>query len=175
MLLALGGLVGLAALGRRIDLRLLLDPASWWIDAGLGVVAGAGLLLVWLLVRRLFAAARRLEETLGRLLGPVRRDERVALALISAVAEEVAFRGALQGAIGLVPAAVIFALLHVGPGAPFRIWSAYALAGGLAFGWLAAAREGALLAPIVGHLVVNVVQLRRLGGRHPGDTAGQPL
>jgi membrane protease YdiL (CAAX protease family) len=122
-------------------------------------------------VRRLFGAARRLEETLDRLLGPVRPEELVALALISAIAEEVAFRGALQAAVGPVWAALIFALLHVGPGAPFRIWSAYALAGGLAFGWLAEAR-GALLAPILGHLVVNLVQLRRLGGRRAGDTAG---
>ena len=171
LLLALGGLVGLAALGRRIEPRLLVDPATWWLDVGLGLGAGVALLLLWLVVRRLFGAARRLEETLDRLLGPVRREELVALAVISAVAEEVAFRGALQGAIGWQWAAVVFALLHVGPGAPFRLWTAYALAGGLVFGWLAEER-GALLAPILGHLVVNLVQLRRLGGRRPGDTAG---
>ena len=171
LLLALVGLVGLAALGQRIEPRLLVDPASWWIDVALGVGAGGVLLALWLVVRRFVAAASRLEETLARLLGPVRRDELVALALISAVAEEVAFRGALQGAIGVVPAAVVFALLHVGPGAPFRLWSAYALAGGLVFGALAAER-GALLAPILGHLVVNLVQLGRIGGARAGDTAG---
>jgi hypothetical protein len=172
LFLALGGLVGLAAQGRRIDLELLVVPASWWLDVGLGVGAGVALLALWLVVRRASAAARKLEEILARLLGPVGREEVLALAVISAVAEEVAFRGALQGAVGWVPAAVVFALLHLGPGAPFRLWSGYALAGGLAFGWLADHRQ-ALAAPILGHLLVNLVQLRRLGGRSAGDTAGR--
>jgi membrane protease YdiL (CAAX protease family) len=171
LVLALGGLVGLAAQGQRIGPRLLVDPASWWLDVAWGIGCGAALLGLWLIARRYLAAARSLEETLARLLGPLGREEIVALALISAVAEEVAFRGALQGAIGLVPTAIVFALLHVGPGAPFRLWSGYALLGGLAFGALAAQRQ-ALAAPILGHLIVNLIQLRRLVGSRAGDTAG---
>jgi membrane protease YdiL (CAAX protease family) len=174
LVLAVGGLVGLAAEGKRIDLALFVEPSRWWLDAGLGLAAGALLLALWLVARRLTPAAAELEETLARLLGPVGREELVALALISAVAEEVAFRGALQGAIGFVGAAVVFALLHFGPGAPFRLWSAYALAGGLVFGAVTRQR-GTLLAAILAHLVVNLVQLHRITALPIDDTAGLPL
>jgi len=171
LVLAVGGLVGMAALGKPIGLRLLVDPASWWLDLGLGLGSGLLLLALWLVVRRFAPSARRLEETLARLLGRLGGDEVVALALISAVGEELAFRGALQAAIGLVPAALLFALLHFGPGRPFRLWSAYALVGGLAFGLLVAERQ-ALGAAIVGHLIVNLIQLRRLVEVRAADSAG---
>jgi membrane protease YdiL (CAAX protease family) len=171
LVLASGGLVGLAAQGRRLEWRLLVDPASWWIDLVLGVVSGLGLLGLWVAARRALAPARRLEETLARLLGPLSGAEVLSLALISAVAEEIAFRGALQHAAGWLPAAAVFALLHLGPGAPFRTWSLFALAGGLAFGGIVAWRE-ALAGPILGHLLVNLVQLRRLAELRGDDTAG---
>ncbi len=164
LVLALAGLAGLAAQGTRIELTLFVDPGGVGLDLALGVGAGALLLLLWRLAVWRSAAARRLEARLGELLGPIRRDELVALALISALAEEVAFRGALQGAIGYLPAALLFALLHVGPGAEFRLWTLFALAGGLVFGLLALER-GALAAAIVAHLVVNLVQLDRIARR----------
>jgi len=174
LFMALAGLVGLAAEGRIVGVRLFVDPASWWIDVGLGLGVGLALLGLWLAVRHFVPAASALEEILARLLGPLGREELFALALISALAEEVAFRGALQGAIGVVGAALVFALLHLGPGAPFRLWSGYALAGGLAFG--AVTRErGGLLAAILAHLLVNLVQLRRIGAMPHDDTAGLPL
>lgn len=171
LVLALGGLVGLAAQGERISLRLLVDPASWWLDLAWGVGTGAALLGGWLLARRFLAPARELETIMARLLGPTTREEIVALATISAIAEEVAFRGALQHAIGWVGAAALFALLHIGPRAPFLLWSLFALVGGLAFGWAMELRQ-ALLGPIVGHLLVNLVQLRRLSDLRGDDTAG---
>lgn len=171
LVLALGGLVGLAAQGQPIAWRLLVDPASWWLDLAWGAGAGAALLLAWLAARRVLAPARELEAIMARLLGPTTREEIVALAAISAIAEEVAFRGALQHAIGWVGAAALFAVLHIGPRAPFLLWSAFALAGGLAFGAVMNERQ-ALLGPIVGHLLVNLVQLRRLADLRGGDTAG---
>jgi len=39
------------------------------------------------------------------------------------------------------------------------------------FGWMAELRQ-ALLGPIVGHLVVNLVQLHRLAGTRRDDTVG---
>ena len=86
----------------------------------------------------------------------------MSLALISAVAEELFFRGALQGAIGFLPAAVLFALMHAGPGKGFRIWTLFALAGGLALGALVALR-GPLGGAIVAHLMVNGSQPRAPG------------
>jgi len=170
LVLALGGLVGLAAQGERIAPRLFVDPASWWLDLAWGLGSGALLLGGWLAARRWLAPARELEVVMARLLGRTEQQEIIALALISAIAEEVAFRGALQHAVGWVAAAVIFALLHIGPRAPFALWSLFALAGGLAFGWIMEARQ-ALAGPIVGHLMVNLVQLRRLADVRGEDTA----
>jgi membrane protease YdiL (CAAX protease family) len=171
LVLALGGLVGLAAQGERIEWRLLVDPASWWLDLAAGMASGSALLAGWLVARRFLAPARELEQVMARLLGRTTRHEVVALATISALAEEVAFRGALQHAIGWLGAAALFALLHIGPRAPFLLWSLFALAGGLAFGWIMELRQ-ALLGPIVGHLIVNLVQLRRLADARGDDTVG---
>jgi membrane protease YdiL (CAAX protease family) len=161
LFLSVAGLVGLAALGRTIDLRLFVDVSSWWLDLALGLGVGFALLGFWALVRWRLASARELERTLGRLVGPLGGEEIVALALISALGEEVAFRGALQSWLGLYPATALFALLHVGPGATFRPWTLFAFTGGLAFGTLVATRES-LGAAIVAHCVVNLVQLRRI-------------
>ncbi len=161
LFLSIAGLVGLAALGRPIDLRLFVVPERWALDLALGLGAGALLLALWALARWRWASARELERTLGALVGRLGGEEIVALALISALGEEVAFRGALQSWLGLYPAAALFALLHVGPGATFRPWTLFALAGGLVFGALVEQR-GSLGAAIVAHLVVNLVQLRRI-------------
>jgi uncharacterized protein len=161
LVLAIAGLVGLVAQKRTVDLDLFVVRASWWLDLALGVAVGALLLLFWAIVRRFAERAAVLEATLANLLGPIGREERIALAVVSAIGEEVFFRGALQGWLGLLPAAALFALLHVGPGKAFRLWTLFALAGGLAFGALVAAR-GALGAAIVAHLLVNAAQLARL-------------
>lgn len=176
LLLALAGLVGLAAQKRPIDLDLFVRSDGWWLDLALGVATGALLLFLWALVRRFVRPARELEATLADLLGSTGREERLALAVVSAIGEEVFFRGAVQGGLGLVPAAALFALLHVGPGKAFRLWTLFALAGGLAFGGLVAVR-GALGAAIVAHLVVNVAQLAclaRLGAKAAANAAEPP-
>ena len=92
---------------------------------------------------------------------PLSLGEALALAWISALAEELFFRGALQGAIGLLAAAVLFALLHFGPGRAFRVWGLFALVAGLGLGALVAERE-TLGAAIVAHALVNGVNLARL-------------
>lgn len=170
LFLSIAGLVGLVALGHPVDLRLFVERGSWWLDVALGLGAGALLLALWALLRWRLESARELERVLGALVGRLRGEEIVALALISAVGEEVAFRGALQGWLGLYPAAALFALLHVGPGATFRPWTLFALAGGLVFGALVEQRES-LGAAIVAHLVVNLVQLRRIATLAPEVSA----
>ena len=166
LLLAMGGLVGLVALERRIELALFFAPDGWWLDLGLGIATGGALLAFWTFVRRFSERARELERTLGALVGPLATEEVVSLAVVSAIGEEVAFRGALQGWLGLVPAAIFFTLLHVGPGPTFRPWTLFAAVGGFAFGGLVLWR-GSLGGAIVAHLVVNAVQLRRIARLAP--------
>jgi membrane protease YdiL (CAAX protease family) len=161
LVLAVAGLVGLTAQEKPIGLALFFARADAWIDVAAGVGAGALLLALWALVRRLANSARVLEGTLARLIGPLARAEQVALSVVSAIGEEVFFRGAVQSWLGLYPAAALFALLHVGPGRAFRLWTLFAAAGGLVFGVLVEWR-GALGVAIVAHFVVNQTQLARL-------------
>lgn len=168
--LAIAGLLWTGSQRGRLGLALFVDPGSWWIDLGAGGAIGGALLALWWSLRRWVVAARELEDELAALLAPLSLAEAVSLALISAVAEELFFRGALQGAIGFLPAAVLFALLHAGPGKGFRVWTLFALAGGLALGAFVALR-GPLGGAIVAHLLVNGVNLVRLARRAPQPPA----
>jgi membrane protease YdiL (CAAX protease family) len=164
--LAVAGLLWVGAQRGRLGLELFVDPGSWWIDLGAGLALGGALLALWWTLRRFVAAARALENELARLLAPLTVAEAVSLAFISAIAEELFFRGALQGALGFLPAAVLFALLHAGPGRGFRIWTFFALAGGLTLGALVVLR-GPLGGAIVAHVLVNGVNLVRLARLQP--------
>lgn len=171
--LAGGAWVGLRE--RGIRLALFLDLQRWWLDLVAGVVAGLGLILLWEGARRSLTLARELEEELTQALGTVEPDEALGLALLSGFAEELFFRGAVQGAFssfGWLWASLLFALLHSGPGRALRFWTVFAFLAGLVFGGLMEWR-GNLLAPVTAHAVVNAVNLRRLareaGLRRAGD------
>ncbi|HVR27990.1 MAG TPA: hypothetical protein VMS86_00525, partial [Thermoanaerobaculia bacterium] len=84
----------------RIEGSLFFDPRRWWIDAGLGVGCGLALLGLWEIVGRRLDAARRFEALLRGVLGSLDASQAVGLALLSGFAEELFFRGAVQGAWG---------------------------------------------------------------------------
>ncbi|MDX1643260.1 MAG: CPBP family intramembrane glutamic endopeptidase [Thermoanaerobaculia bacterium] len=176
LVLAVGGVVWIGLRLGAIPLELFVDPATMALDVGLGLGAAALLVGVWALARRTTPAARRLEEELRGLLGPLDTSEVVALALLSGFAEELFFRGAFQGALGWPLATVAFALLHTGPGRAFRIWTLFALVAGLLFAGLVEWRQ-TLTAAIVAHVGVNLVNLRHLAASEGGDdeeTADRP-
>ncbi len=164
--LAVLGLIGLGSWHGELGVDLLVDPGSWWTDVGIGLGLGAILLGLWWLATRFSAGARRVESELGALVGTMNRSEAAALALLSALAEEIAFRGALQAWLGWPAAAFLFALAHIGPGRHFRWWTLWALVGGTALGLVTAGR-GSLGAAILAHLTVNAVQLQRFSSRKP--------
>jgi len=179
MALAVGGAVWIGVREGVIPLRLFVDVRAWWLDLLLGIGAALLLLGLWRGVERIHPLARELEERLGEALGPLGRSEVVALAVLSGFAEELFFRGAVQGSFGWLPAAILFAVLHTGPGRAFRLWTVFALGAGLLFGGLMELR-GNLLGPVVAHFLVNAVNLWRLasrdesGGRLPrGSTEGE--
>ena len=152
---------------------LFVDPQSWWLDALIGVAMGGFLIGLWRVVRHKLTSARELEQQLAELLGPLDRHEIVALALLSGFAEELFFRGAVQGAWGWFPATVLFTLLHTGPGSTYRAWTAFAGVAGLTLAGLMLWR-GNLLAPVLAHVVVNAVNLDQLvkeTGLDPTDSA----
>lgn len=166
LILALYGALSLAALllsaGRGdVDLYRVegtSTPLSLALSPLLGVVIGLGIVLLSRLAVQRFAWAQRLHRDFRDLLGPLTGREIVILALASAVGEELLFRGALMPWLGLWPQALIFALLHVGPGPRFWPWTASAFAVGLLFGYLVH-WTGDLGAPIVAHFVVNFLNL----------------
>ena len=161
LVLALGATLWLGLRQGRIGVDLFVDTQVWWLDVGLGLVAGGLLIAIWLAARRFLPTARSLETELAELLGPLTTSEVIGLALLSGFAEELFFRGAVQGAWGWVPATVLFALLHTGPGASYRIWTGFAAIAGLVLAGLMIWR-GNLLAPVIAHVVVNGVNLSRL-------------
>lgn len=161
LLLAIGGAVWMGLARGGLVLEQFVDPATWHLDLLWGLGAGVALLALWLAGRALLPVARDLERAIADVLGGLTPSDALALALISGFAEELFFRGAVQGSWGIVPATVVFALLHTGPGRPFLLWTFFALLAGAVFGALALAR-GNLLAPMTAHVVVNAVNLRRL-------------
>jgi membrane protease YdiL (CAAX protease family) len=167
LVLAVAGIVWLGVRRGRIGLELFVASGQWLADVGLGVVAGLALAGGWEMARKAVPGARRVEQRIGEILGPLDRSEALALAILSALAEEFFFRGAVQDAWGFLPALALFTVLHVGPGRDFRLWTLFAAVGGVLLGGLVVWR-GALLAAIVAHAVVNAIGLTRLAMRR-GD------
>ena len=161
MLLAVAGALWIGLRRGVIPLSLFVDPRTWWLDLGAGLALGLLLLGAWWGAERTFPLAKELEARLAGALGPISGSEAIALALLSGFAEELFFRGAVQGALGWAAATVLFGLLHSGPGKAFRLWTLFALLAGGLMGGLMAWR-GNLLGPVAGHVLVNAVNLRRL-------------
>ena len=165
LVLAVAGLLWIGWQRRAIPLDLFVPPArEAWIDLLAGLAVAAALLGAWALARRWLALAAALELRLRETLGPLAPAEAWGLALLSGVAEEVFFRGAMQPAWGYLAATLFFGLLHTGRGRELLLWTGSALLAGAALGGLMAWR-GNLLAPIVCHVAVNAVQLHRILAR----------
>jgi hypothetical protein len=179
-------LVGLAiAAGRgELDLyRPLGESTTRWLLISPALGIGIGLIMVVLsrLLVRYFRWAQLLHTSFRDLLGQLSGSEIIILAVASAVGEELLFRGALMPWIGLWPQAVIFALLHIGPGARFLPWTGLALLMGLLFGWLVHL-TGDLGAPIAAHFTINYLNLKYIArtelpvrGRRDPDPEPEPV
>ncbi len=162
--LALGGLAWMHLRGDRLAERLLSPyaPAALAIAAGLAC-GGAFVVLAEMLLRRA-AWAERLRAELLEMLDPLTTGVALGVALVSGVAEEILFRGALQPAIGLIATALVFGFLHGGLGRAWRGWAAFACIAGFALGGLER-WSGGLLAPMVAHVTINGVELLILARR----------
>jgi membrane protease YdiL (CAAX protease family) len=146
------------------------DPAPRYLIAGtvLGVILGLAVVALTRAAGRRYEWARDLHRSFHDLLGPLSGREILILAVASSIGEEMLFRGALQPWIGVWLQAVIFALLHIGPGKRFLPWTASALVMGLLFGWLALETNN-LGGPIAAHFAINYVNLRYIvREREPG-------
>jgi hypothetical protein len=166
--MALVGLLIAAGRGDP-DLYRLGSPAGFWLAAGpaLGLLVGLAVVGLTRIAMRHMAWMRLLYTSFKDLLGPLTGREIFILALASSIGEELFFRGALFPWIGEWQA-IIFALLHVGPGKRFLPWTVSALALGVAFGELARV-TGSLGAPIAAHFAINFLNLKFIVGSQPAD------
>lgn len=156
--LALIAVIGLSlGEGRILDALAPNGPLFGSILAG--AAAGAVCVgVVWLL--RAVSGLRRLERWQRGVVAGWTISDAVSVALISGIAEEALLRALLQPLIGLAPAAVIFALLHIVPDRKLWFWPVFALASGLLLGVLF--EFGGYPAAATAHILINLVALLRL-------------
>ncbi len=140
-----------------------------WRAALAGTGAGLAVVMVGLPLQR-FAFYRDMLRHLRELLGRPGTTTIIVLSLLSAVAEEILFRGALQPLLGLAPTAVLFGFLHGGLSRSLWTWTAWATVMGFVLGGLAAWTES-LLGPMLCHLTVNFLNMHLLAA----DAAPNPL
>jgi membrane protease YdiL (CAAX protease family) len=84
----------------------------------------------------------------------------VVIALFSGLAEEALIRALLQPIVGLVPAALVFAALHIVPDRRLWLWPVLALVLGLGLGWVF--EHGGYPAAASAHIAINLLSLLRL-------------
>jgi membrane protease YdiL (CAAX protease family) len=84
----------------------------------------------------------------------------LSVALLSGLAEEALLRALLQPVIGLFPAAVLFAALHLVPDRRLWLWPVIALALGVMLGALF--DYGGYPAAAAAHVTINCCALLRL-------------
>ena len=133
-----------------------IAPAA---SLALGVGAGLGSSLLLWFVREL-PPLLELQWFQQRLVRGWTVSDAVAVAVLSGLAEEALLRALLQPVIGLLPAAGLFALLHLVPDRRLWLWPAIAFALGLVLGLL---YDGAgYPAAAAGHIVINACALLRL-------------
>ncbi len=145
-----GGLV--AGLGAGLLAALVLSAALWGLERS--GVPGMARLVAW--QRRLVSGW-----------GPA---EAMAVAVFSGLAEEAFVRALLQPWIGLVPAALVFGLLHLPPSREAWFWPVMAFGLGIALG-LVFARWG-YPAAAAAHAGINALGFLRLLRGGAGDGTG---
>jgi membrane protease YdiL (CAAX protease family) len=150
---------------------------AWWPETLTGGDAGSSLLYGVALAALVIGATgpmvrflpwmRWLSREMRRVLGPVDLRTAVVVALASGIGEELFFRGALLPVVGLTTSSVLFAVVHTGPDRRYLAWTAFSLGIGFALGAIVL-ETGSLVGPLVAHVAINAVNLRRIGRMDPG-------
>lgn len=161
--------VGALALGHGFDRSSLLSYQPSWLPlSGIEahtfslVLGGAFAALVVLGTRVLVENvgwARNLHRDLRPMTLRLDAAGVLAIAVLSAVAEELVFRGLLLPWVGLWPQALLFGLAHAQLSGPSRwVWVAWASVVGLALGAMFVL-TGSLLGPMLAHGLINGLNL----------------
>jgi len=122
------------------------------------LVGGACFALLWI-VRRV-GPIRDLEAWQRRMIEDWSVTDIVVVALVSGLAEEALVRALLQPILGLVPAALLFAVLHIVPDRRLWLWPVLALVLGMVLGLVF--EHAGYPAAAVAHIAINALSLSRL-------------
>ena len=129
------------------------ESILWGIGLG-----SAAFFALWVI--RMLPPLRELERWQRKMVEGWTVFDAVAVAMISGLAEEALIRVLLQPLIGLVPAAMLFAVLHVIPDRRLWLWPVLALVLGLGLGLLY--EVAGYPAAAAAHVLMNGLSLLRL-------------
>ena len=154
------GAIALIGLAFRGDVLAELAARGTALTAVLvGVGAGVGgFSLMWLL--RLLPPVKELERWQRGMVRGWTMTDAAAIAVFSGLAEEALIRAFLQPIIGLLPAALIFAGLHIVPDRRLWMWPLLALVLGIGLGLIF--EYGGYPAAATAHIAINLLSLMRL-------------
>ena len=144
---------------------------EWGADLGLGIGVGLLVVLGSELITRFTSWGEQSARLLGEMLGEVSQADAIWLALASAIAEELFFRGAIQPHLGLVGTSLLFGVAHLPPRRELVPWTLMAVGAGFLLGGLFE-WTGNVLAPIAAHFTLNAINLRQLSKRY-GSSEGR--
>jgi len=147
-------------------LLTLADPARHTYSVMMGLTVGALIVLSTRVTVARFEWARRLHSELRPIARVMTTQGIVVLALLSALGEELLFRGLLQPWVGFILQALAFGFLHQVRGPSRYVWMTWATAVGLVLGAIFQV-TGSLLGPIAAHALVNGLNLAYLKNHDP--------
>ncbi|RYZ55073.1 MAG: CPBP family intramembrane metalloprotease [Proteobacteria bacterium] len=163
--LAMGGVGGLVAhFQHKLLISAFTIPSDWHLALRLVAIAlmGAAVLLIFnYFFEEQFPSFKAFRHILMQMVGAASVPTSIYLAVVSALGEELLFRGAIQPELGLIGTACLFGLLHLGPQGLLSIWTLWAVLSGLMFGWMFQ-QTGSLLPVILCHIIVNTISMLRL-------------
>jgi membrane protease YdiL (CAAX protease family) len=143
--------------------------ASALSSAGIGVCLGAVTVGATREIVRRASWGRALHQALRPAVGRASDATLIAVALASALGEEIFFRGLLVPIVGVVLSALLFGALHQVRGPGRWAWMGWATVMGLLFGAVFAA-TGSLAGPLAAHAMINAANLRFLRDTDPQAT-----
>lgn len=144
---------------REFVIAMALGDHGPIVGAMTGLAAGILMTMLLTVTAKWSPRIRSCEGRIREMLGQLDDHQVLMLSLISAVAEELFFRAAVQDAVGVPITVAIYVLLNSGRG--MLCWLPVSAVSAAIFGGLVWSGAG-LLAATTAHAIVNYLTLRRI-------------